>query len=168
MSQQLGVFEVIADQVAGVGFRSCRASSEMKYGLDVLELRWEFAHAFLQFIALHVIGELKGHKVLPLLVLAQQIADQDVREAATVQFPNQSAADETRAACYKNSSRRKVSHGSRLSALAHDQQRDLGAVTNRVDGGAEDQILESMVPVGRQYDQVRIQLVGCICNLFRE
>lgn len=92
--EELGVFEIVVDEVGGVELGRGRARAEMDDRLHIggQAVRGELAD---EVVLLHVVGVAERAEVFPFFGLAEVVDDQDVVDAPAVEPPDDGAADES-------------------------------------------------------------------------
>lgn len=86
---------IVAHQVVGVLFRGGGAGTEVEDDIEFAERLRRGADTLLEITAVDVIMEPQRHEILPLLITAKAIADDDILVASAIEFPNKRAADES-------------------------------------------------------------------------
>ena len=94
-SQRLGVFKVIADQISRIFFRGGGTGSHVQNTLHITR-QGSRQKTFVKDILLHIVGIAEGTEILPFFGGSEMIHRQNVVNAHPVQFPDQSASDQSR------------------------------------------------------------------------
>ena len=94
LGEAFGVAKVILHQVAGVGLGGGGACPEVEDGADAPECIGILLKEIEECVGLHVVSEPEGGEVLPLLVAAEEVGDEDVLLTPEVECVDEGAADE--------------------------------------------------------------------------
>jgi len=86
---------VVGDQIRRVALGRGRARAEMVDLGDRAEGVRVLRDARIEFFGFEIFGEAQRHEVAPLIAAAEAVDDDRVLNPMTVEFPNQSAADQT-------------------------------------------------------------------------
>ena len=106
----LRVLVVIAHQEVGVALGRRGARAKMQHGPDARRSRRRPIARASKLVGVDVVGEPQRNEVPPLFGFVQPIDDQNVVETATIQCPNQRAANEACAARDDDRAAREVVH----------------------------------------------------------
>ena len=90
----LGVTVVIGDEVVAVGFGGRGAGTEVKDTVDAAEGVGVGGDAGEKFVGLEVVVETERGEIPPFLVVTEGVGDEDVVDAAGIEFLDHGAADE--------------------------------------------------------------------------
>lgn len=102
VQQGLGVLVVRAHHEVDVVLHRVGAGALVEDGVDVRAVEVVILDALKEVVLVLVVDELQAAEVLVVLAVLEVVDDQDVRAAATVEFFDDIAADETGTTCYDN------------------------------------------------------------------
>ena len=95
LAELLGELVVVPHEVVRIPLGGGGAGSEVEDVVKAAQFRGRMLHGLKEVMAVDVVGKAQRHEVLPFLIRAEAVANDDVFAATTIQLPNEGAADES-------------------------------------------------------------------------